>query len=38
MKSYSYPATIKKLRDGSYDVQFVDFKEAFTYGDRKSVV
>ena len=32
MKSYSYPATIKKLRDGTYDVQFVDFKEAFTYG------
>ena len=33
MKSYSYPANIKKSRDGTYDVQFVDFKEAFTYGD-----
>ena len=33
MKSYSYTATIKKLRDGTYDVQFVDFKEAFTYSE-----
>ena len=33
MKSYSYPARIKKLRDGTFDVQFVDFKEAFTYGE-----
>ena len=33
MKSYSYPATIRKLRNGTYDVQFVDFKEAFTYGE-----
>ena len=33
MKSYSYPANIKKRRDGTYDVQFIDFKEAFTYGN-----
>lgn len=32
MKSYAYPATIKKIRDGTYDVQFINFKEAFTYG------
>ena len=33
MKSYSYPATINKSRDGTYDVQFVNFKEGFTYGN-----
>ncbi len=33
MKSYAYPAIIKKTRDGTYDVQFVNFKEAFTYGE-----
>ena len=33
MKSYAYPATIKKSRDGTYDVQFVNFKEGFTYGN-----
>ena len=33
MKSYAYPATIKKSRDGTYSVQFVNFKEGFTYGN-----
>ena len=32
MKSYAYPATIKKSRDGTYGVQFVNFKKGFTYG------
>ena len=33
MKSYAYPAIIKKSRDGTYDVQFANFKEGFTYGN-----
>ena len=33
MKSYAYPAIIKKSRDGMYDVQFANFKEGFTYGN-----
>ena len=33
MKSYAYPATMKKSRDGTYGVQFVNFKEGFTYGN-----
>lgn len=33
MKSYAYPATIKKSRDGTYGIQFVNFKEGFTYGN-----
>jgi len=33
MKNFAYPALIKKTRDGTYDVQFVNFKEAFTYGE-----
>ena len=33
MKIYAYPATIKKSLDGTYDVQFVNFKEGFTYGN-----
>jgi antitoxin HicB len=33
MKTCAYPAIIKKSRDGTFDVQFVDFKEGFTYGD-----
>lgn len=32
MKSFLYPATIRKSRRGTHDVQFVDFKEGFTYG------
>jgi antitoxin HicB len=33
MKSYAYPAIIKKSRDGTYGVQFVNFKEGFTFGN-----
>ena len=33
MKSYAYPATIRKSRDGTYSVQFVNFEEGFTYGN-----
>ena len=33
MKNYAYPATIRKSRDGTYNVQFVNFKEGFTYGN-----
>ena len=33
MKNYAYPAIIKKSRDGMFDVQFVNFKEGFTYGN-----
>ena len=33
MKNYAYPAIIKKSRDGTYGVQFVNFKEGFTYGN-----
>ncbi len=33
MKNYAYPASIKKSRGGTYDVQFVNFKEGFTYGN-----
>ncbi len=35
MKNYAYPAIIKKSRDGTYDVQFVNFKEGFTYGNTR---
>lgn len=33
MKNYAYPAIIRKSRDSTYDVQFVNFKEGFTYGN-----
>jgi len=33
MRTYAYPAIIKKSRDGTFDVQFLNFKEAFTYGE-----
>jgi len=33
MKSYAYPATMKKPCDGTHGVQFVNFKEVFTYGN-----
>ena len=33
MKNCAYPAIIKKSRDGTYAVQFVNFKERFTDGN-----
>lgn len=33
MKSYAYPAIIKKSRGGTYDVRFVNFKEGFADGN-----
>jgi len=33
MKSYAYPATMKKPCDGTYDVLFINFAEKFTYGN-----
>jgi len=32
MKKFAYPAMITKDQDGSFQVQFIDLEEAFTYG------
>lgn len=32
MKAFAYPARIAQAPDGSFEVQFLDLDEAFTYG------